>query len=124
MILTHQNGRFELRSSYQEFQEHGQTIKGARFRWDKPRKTWWTDNPDNARLLISCADDTARGMLQEVAEQKAQSLALSASVNADIDIPCPEGLAYMPFQKAGIKFALLCFGELDQEIGSHDRTSL
>ena len=115
MILTYQNNMFVIKTSYAEYQAHGEKIKAARFRWDKIGKFWWTDNPDNARLLISCADDTARGMLQEVAEQKAQSLALSSAASADVDYPCPEGLAYMPFQKAGIKFALLCFGELDQE---------
>lgn len=106
MILTYQEGKFVLRTTYAEFQEHREKIKYAHFHWDKPRKIWWTDNPDNARLLISCADDTARGMLQEVAEHKAQSLALSSAANIDLDLPCPPGLAYMPFQKAGIAYAM------------------
>jgi SWI/SNF-related matrix-associated actin-dependent regulator 1 of chromatin subfamily A len=106
MILTYQNNMFVIRTSYAEYQAHGEKIKFARFRWDKSRKVWWTDNPDNARLLISCADDTARGMLQEVAEKKSQSLALSSAASIDLDLPCPEGLAYRPFQKAGIAYAM------------------
>ena len=41
-------------------------------------------------------------------EQKASEEAQQASraVDADIDIPSPDGLEYLPFQKAGIKYAL------------------
>jgi len=42
----------------------------------------------------------------EVLEQRAENLAASRATDADIDIPAPEGCSYMPFQRAGIRFAL------------------
>ena len=39
-------------------------------------------------------------------QARAESIDASHAVNADIDLPCPEGLSYMPFQKAGIRYAL------------------
>ncbi len=42
----------------------------------------------------------------EVKAQREQSLVDSKAVAADVELPHPEGLDYMPFQKAGIKFAL------------------
>lgn len=39
----------------------------------------------------------------------AQAQEASRAVDAEIDIPCPPGLAYRPYQKAGVKFALDAF---------------
>ena len=35
-----------------------------------------------------------------------QAIAESQAVDADIDIPVPEGLSYLPYQKAGIAYAI------------------
>jgi SWI/SNF-related matrix-associated actin-dependent regulator 1 of chromatin subfamily A len=42
---------------------------------------------------------------EEVEEMKAADEA-SRATDADIEIPCPDGLEYMPFQRAGIAYAL------------------
>lgn len=39
-----------------------------------------------------------------VAEARAASAELSRAATSDFEPPCPEGLSYMPFQKAGIHF--------------------
>lgn len=44
-------------------------------------------------------------------EEKAEALEQSRATDADVQIPCPEGLAYLPYQKAGIVFALRAFSE-------------
>lgn len=50
----------------------------------------------------------AYAVQQETAEDKAAkeaARALSRATDAAVDLPCPEGLAYLPYQKAGIAFA-------------------
>lgn len=51
----------------------------------------------------------------ETAEERAAKEAareLSRATDADVAIPCPSGLTYLPYQKAGIAFALRVFGDL------------
>lgn len=50
--------------------------------------SWWQDIP------------------KEVKEKRAQSIEASKAVSAAIDLPKPAGMDYMPFQKAGIRYAL------------------
>ena len=45
------------------------------------------------------------------ATQQAQTVAASRATGADVEIPAPEGLAYLPFQRAGIVFCLDRFGK-------------
>lgn len=93
--------------------------KAARFRWHGGNcwpncfacaeglgKVWWTPKAEQAALLAQYAADPAvRAELSGLAEQREKALADSRAVDADIDVPCPEGLAYYPFQKAGIAYA-------------------
>ena len=44
-------------------------------------------------------------------EMERQAEASRAS-DSDIDVPCPEGLDYLPYQLAGISYALRVFGDL------------
>lgn len=46
---------------------------------------------------------------QAVQQAKAERIEASRATDAEIDIPCPEGLAFRPYQKAGIAWALDCF---------------
>lgn len=64
---------------------------------------WWTKKTEAAtRLPKDVLDQAAQDALQAhdtaVAESKA--------TDSDIEVPVPAGLAYMPFQKAGIAYAL------------------
>ena len=49
---------------------------------------WWLEIPADER------------------EKRKASLEASHATSAEIDLPCPAGLKYMPFQKAGIRYAL------------------
>lgn len=60
----------------------GKTLDG---KWEL---TWWQNLPD------------------EVLAERARAVAESRASFADIDLPAPQGLEYMPFQKAGIRYAL------------------
>ena len=45
-------------------------------------------------------------------EARDKAVEMSRATDADIDVPAPPGLTYMPFQKAGIRFALERTGTL------------
>ena len=64
---------------------------------------WWTTDAEAVRPLraiwgASCAAEMDR---------RASSAELSRATDADAsDLPCPAGKAYLPFQRAGIRYAL------------------
>lgn len=77
--------------------------------WD----TWKTSKDALKTAGISCSK-TDEGYWEicwwkdatEVREYRAESVEASHKTTADIYIPCPDGLRYMPFQLAGITYAL------------------
>ena len=84
-----------------------QLPKDARFRWDPRRRVWWTKIEDIARNLRLYADGDCELDFMRRDDAAERSSALSEAANAgDVDFPCPEGLEYMPFQVAGIAYAL------------------
>jgi len=64
-------------------------------------KQWWSFKPEAAAKLLTYCDATAKAALQKTVD----SLAGSRAADAVINVPCPAGLEYMPFQKAGIAYA-------------------
>ncbi len=65
-------------------------------------KAWWTGDVDKAAALAEHADDAARermaGAVRDVEASKAK--------DADIEVPTPEGLALLPFQRAAVAYAM------------------
>lgn len=102
MQLTATANKFIAVTSYEE----RAIPKAARFRWDPQARHWWTDDADIASNLIDFADAKARAILDKGGENKAAEIAASRADDWDGDIPCPEGLSYLPYQKAGIAFAM------------------
>lgn len=45
-------------------------------------------------------------------DRAAQAILQSRATDSDIDIPVPDGLSYLAYQKAGIAYALRIFGDL------------
>ena len=43
---------------------------------------------------------------KEPPKEEKKAIKASKALSANIDVPCPKGLKYMPFQKAGIAYAL------------------
>ena len=80
--------------------------KGAGFRWNPEKKRWWTGDKEKAIKLIEYAEDQAKEVFENLQKQKEEALAASRATDADITIPRPTGLEYLPFQKAGIAFAI------------------
>jgi len=65
-------------------------------------KKWWTADASKAYALKEHCTPSALAALKEHEQQVAASRAVSAEAKLD----APEGLSYLPFQKAGIYYAL------------------
>ena len=102
MRLYKQDRKWLTESSYQE--KH--IPKAAGFRWDPAARTWWTDDINKARRLIDHADSELVDELKQADQDRRDALAASAAVSADVEIPAPAGLEYLPYQRAGIQFSL------------------
>ncbi|MBT9258178.1 MAG: DEAD/DEAH box helicase [Clostridiales bacterium] len=101
MRLTREGSRWVVFTRYEE----RELPKQAGFRWDPEKRVWWTDKPERAAKLADFADDEAREHLLALQQQQEATLAASRATDADIDVPAPEGLDYLPYQRAGIAFA-------------------
>lgn len=80
--------------------------KQAGFRWDSAKRQWWTKMQDSAAKLSKYASPELRVVLESVSSKKAESIEQSRAASADVSLPVPVGLDYLPFQKAGIRYAL------------------
>ena len=102
MNLIYENDKFIAVSTYDE----RRIPKEAAFRWDPVGKKWWTSSVENAAKLIEYADEETKRMIDEAMKVKQETYEASRASDANIDIPKPEGLEYLPFQKAGIAFSM------------------
>lgn len=100
MKLTYQAPYFIAVSSYEE----RAIPKAAKFRWNPTMKRWDTTDVQTACALATYADEAARLALDAAWLQRAATAQASRALDADVAIPCPEGLSYYGFQKAGVAF--------------------
>ena len=98
MIISFRNARFEATSTYAE----KDALKGAGFRWEPTARLWYTADAAIAAKLARHADEATHGMLTDAMAQRATALAISRATSAGATVPAPAGLAYLPFQNAGI----------------------
>ena len=61
--------------------------------------------------IVKCEDGIERELAEHTEKHRAVVEASRAG-SADIELPCPDGLSYMPFQRAGIAYALRILGEI------------
>jgi len=67
-------------------------------------KAWYTTSDNIAAELINFADESAHEQLFLDAKAKEETLAASWATDAEIDIPCPNSLSFLPYQRAGVAF--------------------
>ncbi len=65
-----------------------------------------------AAKLKDHADPQTRKRLEEAEAVRLARLALSRAHDSDYPIPCPTELAYYPFQRAGISYAMQCINDI------------
>ena len=95
--------RFVARASF----EQREIPKAAGFRWDPAARQWWTASADIAAKLGS-PEAIAEAVAKKAAADEAKTRQIEASKAADFagEIPVPEGLAYLPYQRAGIAYGI------------------
>lgn len=85
--------------------------------WD----AWRSDKPGLKESGVSVGKDRLTGswsltwwlpLDEEMEKERAEVSALSRATGSDLDVPAPEGLSYLPYQVAGIEYALRVFGDL------------
>lgn len=80
-------------------------LKRAKWKFDFRRKVWWTADIERAILLEEWAVNAARTFIDNAKAIREAAVAASWAEDSDDEFPAPEGLTYMPFQRAGIGYA-------------------
>jgi SNF2 family DNA or RNA helicase len=65
-------------------------------------RRYWSARVEAATRLRSCCNARALSVMREHLDR----LAKSRAVDSSIEVPCPPGLQYEPYQRAGISYAL------------------
>ncbi len=107
MKITFSNGTLIAASSFEE----RATVKACGLWWKPELKRWQLEqrymnrlSVEQIKLLLANADAAAKAALEPFLGAQEASRATSVDSTA-FDVPAPEGLSYMPFQRAGIAFA-------------------
>lgn len=81
-------------------------LSRAGFIFKKELKRWVTADDDVARKFYDDCVGAAKQRLDNIDVVKKQLIEASFAEDYDGDLLCPKGLAYLPFQRAGIAYAL------------------
>lgn len=108
MKIHKEKKRYIAENSFSE----KELLKDVGFIFDfKGIRRWWTNDPRKVARLLKISSDVQleSNIVEEISQaQKTFQAAIESSYasKADIEVPSPEGLTYLPFQKAGIKYIL------------------
>ena len=113
LVFENSRNRWEAITEYGE----GSVPKAAGFRWQPDVKRWHAPDAFAAVRLKEYADAATQLKLEaaveaakatkEIADAKArEAVEASRATTADIEIPCAPGRTFLPYQRAGIAFAL------------------
>lgn len=95
-----------------------EAAKGAGFRCTGPNAgwVWYTADPSVVLSLKGreglTVSKEAYALLSEAEKVMTNAVLASRATDSDVEIPCPKGLAYLPYQRAGIVYAMQVFGDL------------
>lgn len=78
----------------------------AGWRWLKTANAWMTADPLKALALRQYAKGDAKARLDDLFKTRQEAVAASCALSANITVPAPPGLAYRPYQLAGIDYSL------------------
>lgn len=96
MLIEYRNGRFEAISSFTE----RLILKEKGFRWDSNLRLWWTNNPVAVKDL-----PLGESAVKEIRSRQ-RVAEMSRAGDHSGEFAAPPGLAYRPYQKAGIAYGL------------------
>lgn len=93
--------RWEFLCTY----EQRETPKSAGFTFDGEAKKWWTDKLEVALRVKKYADEKTLEILAEAEKKHRAEIEKSSALSSDLEVPCPDGQKFRPFQIAGIEYA-------------------
>jgi len=79
--------------------------RNAEFFRNPDTEHWYTADPHHALRLFEYADDQCRDQIRSSLAALEEMLTASHALDADIDVPAPEGRNYFPHQRAAIAYA-------------------
>jgi SNF2 family DNA or RNA helicase len=88
-----------------KFEERG-VFKRAGWMWNPTLKKWVTASVQKASEFKEFSVGEARAAIEVYVRGEGAIVAASMAHDSDIVIPAPPGLEYLPFQRAGIAYAL------------------
>lgn len=95
-------GLFVARIAYSE----RAYAQGAGFMWSTERRRWETPDVEPVGLAPFLKDDKAQARIASLAGDIEYAIVQSYAPGSDFDLPVPEGLSYLPYQRAGIEYAV------------------
>lgn len=102
-VLNAVEGGWVLECSYSD----KEVAKKAGFWWQRIDKRWFTADPECAMRVVQFAIlSEVREAVEAAFTSKEQKLKASRATSTTNEFPTPQGLEYLPFQKAGIEFSL------------------
>jgi hypothetical protein len=82
-------------------------FKNVGFQWNRFYKAWVTPDPEVAQRIRGLRwTDRAWDLLDEIKAVNDASVEMSYAADTVFEPPCPEGLKYLGYQKAGIEYSL------------------
>ena len=97
------NGRFQtVKLTFEE----RLIFKRNKWKVDPRAKCWWTDDIERALAVKEHAIGDAKEHLDNALAVRQAAVDASWAEDTVADFPAPEGKAYMPFQRAGIEYAV------------------
>jgi SNF2 family DNA or RNA helicase len=109
--IVWQNDRFEAIDDKRkgEVYDNKETLKQHGFWWDAEKKAWYLvagARLSGLRGRLQCTiSPEAFGHYKEDADIAQKSIDASRATDAEIEIPRPENLSYLPYQRGGIAYA-------------------
>jgi SWI/SNF-related matrix-associated actin-dependent regulator of chromatin subfamily A-like protein 1 len=103
IILTHTGNQFYFSSLPFEKKD---IAKKAGFSWNPDRRHWYTSDVDIAEKCRYYADESAISAIDSGRNKKTVEIESSRATDSSINIPVPENLSYLPYQRAGIAYAI------------------
>lgn len=100
-------------TEYNDFRSR-KLVKDAGFKWEPRLKAWLTPSAEAAATVVSSFgpnDEVAADVFEAIktaasqeGENREAAVAASRAKDANIDVPAPAGLEYLPYQRAGVAF--------------------
>lgn len=118
MRIVWKNDRFEAEDApgKRDTYDNKETLKRFGFTWDPEKKAWFCPGPQQRlaglRSLAPSITPEAKAKFDEFEAIRLATVSASRAVDAVVDVPCPAGLSFLPYQKAGVAFAMRIFGDL------------